>query len=389
MENKVYYGEYTLRHWISLILKGNITLPEYQRYFVWNESKSEHLISAFKSNQFVPPVTIGAFKIDGGSNNLILDGQQRLTSILLAYLGVYPDVSKYRKSLEKLANENDDFDEEIEELDNVLEWNFKYLTDKGKSKDQIVNSVPEGSYKRINFGLTDDILDKTFLGFSYIVPGVSEDSSQQKYYSSVFRSINVTGQSLLPQESRASLYYLNKDLVEFFSPSFFKPIAVKSAYSEQKSDFVRYISMLFQYNKDKKENSVAAGYKQNMERYYELFINSVVSDEDSPRFGKFSDVFPDYNYRDNLEIMRNNIQKILPRMVFSSIIEMDVYLFGMIYVSLIKGSDISVSNKAKIIQDLDSSITDFRADRYHAKSPGNLKYLRSRIKRSIDIYEKY
>lgn len=37
MENKIYYGEYTLKHWIKLILNGNIILPEYQRHFVWRE----------------------------------------------------------------------------------------------------------------------------------------------------------------------------------------------------------------------------------------------------------------------------------------------------------------------------------------------------------------
>lgn len=32
MENKVYYGEYTLKHWIKLMLSGNIVLPECQRH---------------------------------------------------------------------------------------------------------------------------------------------------------------------------------------------------------------------------------------------------------------------------------------------------------------------------------------------------------------------
>ena len=32
MDNKVYYGEYSLKHWINLILKGNVILPDYQRY---------------------------------------------------------------------------------------------------------------------------------------------------------------------------------------------------------------------------------------------------------------------------------------------------------------------------------------------------------------------
>lgn len=65
MDNRVYYGQYSLKHWIDLILKRNITLPDYQRYFVWNENKIRTLIQTFKKKQFVPPITIGAFKIDG------------------------------------------------------------------------------------------------------------------------------------------------------------------------------------------------------------------------------------------------------------------------------------------------------------------------------------
>ena len=55
MNNKVYYGEYSLKHWINLILKGNIKLPEYQRYFVWNLEKTNDLILALKEKQFIPP----------------------------------------------------------------------------------------------------------------------------------------------------------------------------------------------------------------------------------------------------------------------------------------------------------------------------------------------
>ena len=39
MGNRVYYGEYTLKHWLDLMLKKNIVLPEYQRYFVWDENR--------------------------------------------------------------------------------------------------------------------------------------------------------------------------------------------------------------------------------------------------------------------------------------------------------------------------------------------------------------
>ena len=44
MENRVYYGEYSLKHWIELILKQDIVLPPYQRVFVWKEKKVRQLI---------------------------------------------------------------------------------------------------------------------------------------------------------------------------------------------------------------------------------------------------------------------------------------------------------------------------------------------------------
>ncbi|MDP1814585.1 MAG: DUF262 domain-containing protein [Leadbetterella sp.] len=146
MDNKVYYGEYSLKHWIELILKENIILPEYQRYFVWGEKKVETLIDTFRKKQFVPPVTIGAFKNGDASQNLILDGQQRLTSVLLAYLGLYPDQATYKKAIEKFANENDDEEEESEQIDNILEWTFELLEAISKISEQDFNTSQQ--YKR-------------------------------------------------------------------------------------------------------------------------------------------------------------------------------------------------------------------------------------------------
>ena len=229
MDNRVYYGEYSLRHWINLILKNNIVLPEYQRYFVWNEKKLETLIETIKNKQFVPPITIGAFKINGISENLILDGQQRITSILLAYLGLFPDKEKYKKSIETFLNDNDDLEDELP-FDNILEWNMNQLTDKGKNKESILEKITTSDhYKTINLNINDSFFDTNFLGFSYLVPQSPDEKEQKRYYSSVFRNINIQGEPLLPQESRASLYFLDKDLKELFSPDFCKNIVKKSS----------------------------------------------------------------------------------------------------------------------------------------------------------------
>ena len=58
MKTKIYYGEYSLFHWLELILSRDIILPSYQRRFVWDE-QVKFLINSFSENNFVPPITIG------------------------------------------------------------------------------------------------------------------------------------------------------------------------------------------------------------------------------------------------------------------------------------------------------------------------------------------
>lgn len=130
MENKVYYGEYSLKHWIDLILKQDIELPLYQRYFVWENTQAKTLIEAFREKQFIPPITIGYHN----GKNIIIDGQQRLTSILLSYLGIFPDREKNTKknSDEMFADDNDDNMDNDE--NNMMEWRFDRLTKKEEAR---------------------------------------------------------------------------------------------------------------------------------------------------------------------------------------------------------------------------------------------------------------
>ncbi|MFA7360005.1 MAG: DUF262 domain-containing protein [Candidatus Kapaibacterium sp.] len=388
MENRVYYGEYSLKHWIDLILKENIVLPDYQRYFVWSEKKVETLIETFKKKQFVPPITIGAFKNEDTNQNLILDGQQRLTSVLLAFLGLYPDQAIYKKAIELFPNENDDAEEENEQLDNILKWTYKSLIRKGKSKERILEKIAEGNYKKIDLKIDNEFLESTFLGFSYLVPYISDENEQQKYYSSVFRNINMQGETLLPQDSREALYFLDKDLVNFFKPGFCETIVVKNVSSNTKIDFVRYLSLLSQYQKDNSANYVARSYKQQMEIYYEKYIYSVIADVDS-KYGKFSNNFPNKKYDDRFLRLQESFSSLEIPNQYSSIIDLDMYLFGLIYKVVFKNKTIDYAQKSILKQELEDTISIFKADNSHTKAPSNLGHLRARISKSIEIYGKY
>lgn len=387
MENRVYYGQYSLKHWINLILKKNITLPEYQRYFVWNESKVATLIDAFKYKHFIPPVTIGAFKIGDASQNLILDGQQRLTSILLAHLDLYPDEKTYKKTIETFASENDD-SEPGEQLDNIFEWTFHKLTEKGCDKNEILKKIQEGNYKKTNLNIDVNFFEENFLGFSYLVPSTNNEKVQQKYYSSVFRNINIQGETLLPQESRASLYFLDKDLTQFFTRRFTQNFAVRGFAGETKIDFVRFFALLSQYNKDGGSEQIARSYKQKMEKYYEEYIYSAINDSDG-KYGKFSNIFPEKQYNSRLITLQSTLDQMKIDEKFSSIIDLDVYFFGLIYNIVFLGKVVDQEKFEALKKSIDSKIAELKKDAQHVRAPGHLKYLRLRMDASINIHNKY
>ena len=385
MNNKVYYGEYTLRHWINLILKKNIILPDYQRYFVWDQNKAKELIKAFKEKQFIPPVTIGSFKSEKESINLILDGQQRLTSILLAYIGYFPNKMINQKEL-KFMDENDNLIED-EGINNILEWNFNELLKNGSTKEEIKENLSYENYIKFDFNVGKDFFDSNFLGFSYLVPLLANDKEQQKFYSKVFRSINIQGESLLALESRAALYYLDKDLEDYFIPNFIEKIYV----NDSKVDFVRYLALLSQYKKDKTADELGKKFAGKMEKYYEEYIYFTVGEEDSNIFIKYSEVFKDKKEYEKMYInLKESLKKLELLKKYGSIIDVDITLFGLIYFIVFEKKEIDYSKKESIIKEINKEIEKIkREDTKHVKNPAAFKYLRYRVRRSIEIYERY
>ena len=338
------------------MLTSNIVLPDYQRLFVWKEEDVKNFINQVKDEQFVPTLTIGHY-VDGEGKrtNLILDGQQRLSSILLAYLGLYPDKTVFKNTLnERMANENDDLDEAFdehnfpmepdepaEEMDNILNWQYPLLLNHGRTKVAILSNLQQGNYKRVDYGVSDAFFEKHYIGFSYLVPK-EDPGMQQRYYSTLFRNINRQGVALDEQESRTSLYYLAPNLKDFFKPDFMDEYEVKLLGDIKKLDFVRYLSLLSEYNKDEKKENVARGVNSSkMERYYEDYINAVVLDSVGTRFKQFSSIFQNKNNASKMELLKQNIEKVdLPKS-FNSIIDLDVYFFGIIYISLFNGIEIT------------------------------------------------
>ena len=392
MENRVYYGEYSLKHWLELMLKKNIVLPEYQRYFVWDENRVKTLIETFKRNQFVPPITIGAYTIGGVVQNLIIDGQQRLTSLLLACLKIFPDKAKYAKLIDSFANENDDIVEnEDVGYDNVLEWRFSTLTEKGSTIEDIRQNIKEGNYKQLEMELTEEFLKTHYLGFCYLVPDTTTNNSQKKFYSSVFRNINIQGEPLQPVESRQSLYFLDETLKGFFEPDFGKEVLLdaKQYGGVGRMDFVRYMSLLTQYHITQRYSSVAYGYRFKMEKYYEEYIYSVVGETPSEKFGNFEDIFPHKNYNAEINRLNTYIDQLGLKRIYSSIINMDMFFMGLIYYVVIQKKELNITDVEDYKRRIQLKIDGYKNDKYHSKNPAALKYLKMRMEGSINFYRRY
>ena len=388
------------------MLTSNIVLPDYLRLFVWKEEDVKNFINQMKDEQFVPTLTIGHY-VDGEGKrtNLILDGQQRLSSILLAYLGLYPDKTVFKNTLnERMANENDDLDEAFdehnfpmepdepaEEMDNILNWQYPLLLNHGRTKVAILSNLQQGNYKRVDYGVSDAFFEKHCIGFSYLVPK-EDPGMQQRYYSTLFRNINRQGVALDEQESRTSLYYLAPNLKDFFKPDFMDEYEVKLLGDIKKLDFVRYLSLLSEYNKDEKKENVARGVNSSkMERYYEDYINAVVLDSVGTLFKQFSSIFQNKNNASKMELLKQNIEKVdLPKS-FNSIIDLDVYFFGIIYISLFNGIEITAdANRIETLKGrLQKQISTFKSNANHRKAPAGIGDLRARLETSIKFYNRY
>lgn len=81
-----YPSDFTLGGIFDMWRNGDITIPEFQREFVWTIRQSSLLIESFLLGLPVPPVF---FYIDKENKNLVIDGQQRILSVVFFFEGYF------------------------------------------------------------------------------------------------------------------------------------------------------------------------------------------------------------------------------------------------------------------------------------------------------------
>ncbi len=425
MENKVYYGEYTLKHWINMMLTGNIVLPEYQRHFVWREKDMKRLLQSLQDGQFVQPVTIALYNDGTTKQNLILDGQQRLTSLLLAYLGYFPDKKKFETGeCAKVASEDDSAaDDEAESSTEGFLWQYSDLLNYGNNKLEILSKISTDeryikTEDTLITGLKDDFFNKTYLGFSYVVPNTTEVTEVQKNFSQMFRNINYFGKKLEPVDSRKSLYYQNQKLINFFEgkcedgTDVFGDLRIIEDLQPSKIDFVRYLAILSQYvvsTRPDDAKDVMVGYSAygSRESFYADYVSYIIGIEQEDRTDKFDrfsfdTFFPNGAWEARLCSLRDALVKIKPmidlkdNVSFNAWFEADYWLFGLIYQILFKGKMLNnclsrvVRGRERTLKvDIKRQIGNDRSEDVFSKNANRIGYVRNRLVKSCNIFENY
>ena len=381
----IYYGEYTLKYWINMILNKEIILPPYQRYFVWSQEKVEKLIASLQENQYIPPVVIGSYKDNEVEHNYVLDGQQRLSAILLAWLGCFPKGKGFAENIKVFGTYNDDkeYNDDGDEQENIQAWKFTVIQDlihngkikKDDIKEKLINS---NQYQTISNKILRDINQDFFeskrLGFSYVRPkDISDSKAQKRYFSTMFRNINISAVDLTPVESRSSLYWLDEGIQPFLQPDE-KSVLGKIKIDTYDMDFARYIALLSEYKKQGETKNIAKGFVgrkgKTIEQYIEEYIYYLVDKKEQNKFYIFGAAF---NYSEEIKKLNIVYEKLNFPSKYISIIDADYYLFGLLYFLIFKNIDHTsiVNNRNNITDMLEKTIFESKKNKNHAKTEAN------------------
>jgi hypothetical protein len=185
-----YPSDFTLSGIAEMWNNGDIVIPEFQREFVWTIKQSSLLIDSFLCGLPVPPVF---FYIDEENKNLVIDGQQRIMSVVFFLEGYFGRESTHGKRsvfrLKGLGDKNPYLNKKFIDLDD---------SDQRKLKQTVLRAVnirqlqPQGEgtsayhiFERLNTGGTplrpQEIRNCVFRGkFSATLKQLNKDENWRK-----------------------------------------------------------------------------------------------------------------------------------------------------------------------------------------------------------------
>ena len=170
-----YPADFTLEGLVSKYRKGSMTVPGFQRNYVWTIKQASRLIESFLLGLPVPAIFL--FTDEVNNEQLVIDGQQRLMSVVYFFDGYFgePD-KKGRQKVFRLAG-----------LNEKSPYNNKTYADLEESDQAAFNK------------LNDSVLR------AFVVKQLTPNGNTSVYH--IFERLNTGGTQLVGQEIRNCVYH--------------------------------------------------------------------------------------------------------------------------------------------------------------------------------------
>lgn len=166
-----YPSDLTLAGINDMWQNGDIVIPDFQREFVWKIKQSSLLVESFLLGLPVPPVF---FYIDSDSKSLVIDGQQRLLTVVFFFEGLF--------GFENIQGKRQVF-------------RLSHLSDKSPFYNKTYEDLDESEQRK-------------FRGAVLRAINIKQLSPREEYTSvyHLFERLNTGGTPLKPQEIRNCVY---------------------------------------------------------------------------------------------------------------------------------------------------------------------------------------
>lgn len=214
-KNNISYRDknYSIDWLVDRLGSGKFSMPKYQRKYVWNETQVIALVVSILKKLPIPKL-YGYYTEAQGENQttLVIDGQQRLTSLFMFYWGIFPkNKSKriaYGPELQTIAElckkyyENNDQDakkilEKKYKLD--VDYKFIYKTNELSDNQLELNLSYRHKDTKLSYQEKFRFMDRE-LEFLIVEGNDYSDAVE------LFRLYNGGGTPLEPQEIRNGIY---------------------------------------------------------------------------------------------------------------------------------------------------------------------------------------
>jgi hypothetical protein len=180
----------------SYLESGSIKIPGFQRNYVWDLKRASKLVESIILGLPVPQIFLYEEK---RNQFLVIDGQQRLMTILFFMKGRFPKKEK-RTEIRRLFNEND-------KALNTLIFNDEYFSNFNLALPSKVNAK-KNPFNTLNYNTLDTYkmqFDLRPIRCVVVKQNVPKDDNSSVF--EIFNRLNTGGINLMPQEIRCSLYH--------------------------------------------------------------------------------------------------------------------------------------------------------------------------------------